>query len=108
MSVSKKIIIQFTCDCFNKANNKNTAIWKIAIFLSLALVVVLPSCLIRGFMLWEQNQNFNFMWNFIEEHIISNTGVGLRIAQDNPTLVYVLEGISSFVPVFIFLFSHRK
>ena len=108
MTVSKKNIIQFTCDCFNKANNKNTAIWKIAIFFSLALVVVLPSFLIRDFMLKEQNQNFNFMGNFIEGHIISNTGVGLSIAQGNPTLAYVLQGISSFVPFFIFLFSQRK
>ena len=108
MTVSKKNIIQFTCDCFNKANSKNTAIWEIAIFFSLALVVVLSSFLIRDFMLKEQNQNFNFMRNFIEGHIISNTGVGLSIAQGKPTLAYVLQGISSFVPFFIFLFSQRK
>ena len=42
---------------------------------------MLPSFLIRDFMLKEQNQNFNFMGNFIEGLIISNTGVGLSITQ---------------------------
>lgn len=108
MDHNKKNIIEIICDYFKKANNKNTAIWKIAIFFSIALLVILPSFLIRDFMLKAENQSFNFMGNFIEGNIVSNTGVGLSIANQNPALAYALQGFSTFIPFVIFLFSQRK
>ncbi|MGL5591423.1 MAG: signal peptidase II [Mycoplasmoidaceae bacterium] len=105
---NKKNILEIICDYFKKANNKNTAIWKIVIFCFLALVVILPSFLIRDFMLNSENQDFNFMGNFIEGNIVSNTGVGLSIANGNPVLAYVLQGFSTFIPLVIFLFSQKK
>ncbi|MGL5246169.1 MAG: signal peptidase II [Mycoplasmoidaceae bacterium] len=105
---NKKNILEIICDYFKKANNKNTVVWKIIIFVSLSLVVILPSFLIRDFMLNSQSQEFNFMGKFIEGNIVSNTGVGLSIANGNPTLAYALQGFSTFIPLIIFLFSQRK
>ncbi|MGL4617144.1 MAG: signal peptidase II [Mycoplasmoidaceae bacterium] len=105
---NKKNIFEFVCYYFKKANNKNSVIWKIVVFLLLALVVILPSFIIRDFMLKAENQDFNFMGNFIEGNIVSNTGVGLSFAKGNPALAYALQGFSTFIPLIIFLFSQKK
>ncbi len=108
MNNKKTEIIENINKYFKGVYTKKNIIWKISSFFVVAFILIMPFFVIRDAMLKMPNQNYNFMGNFVEGYIISNTGLGLSSFENNIAGAYSLQSIFFIIPLFVFIASPNK
>ena len=81
-------------------------IYKAIIFFVISIIVLAISFGIREFILNIQNEEYDFMKNFLSIKVIGNTGIAFSALSSNTGLVYFVQIIPIIISFAVFIFSN--